>query len=70
MICHTWAQTAADPTSLRSAGGAAVRLSRVVVCISMEELARLAGPKRQQGASILAHLGNGASLAAVRHGNP
>jgi acetate kinase len=35
----------------------------------MEELARLAGPDAAQGRVILAHLGNGASLAAVRHGN-
>ena len=34
----------------------------------MEELARLAGPDAAQGRVILAHLGNGASLAAVRNG--
>jgi acetate kinase len=34
----------------------------------MEELARLAGAEAAQGRVILAHLGNGASLAAVRHG--
>jgi acetate kinase len=34
----------------------------------MEELARLAGPKAAQGRVILAHLGNGASLVAVRNG--
>ncbi len=34
----------------------------------MGELARLAGAKAAQGRVILAHLGNGASLAAVRHG--
>ncbi len=34
----------------------------------MEELARLAGLEAAQGRVILAHLGNGASLAAVRHG--
>ncbi len=34
----------------------------------MEELARLAGPEAAQGRVILAHLGNGASLAAVRDG--
>ncbi len=34
----------------------------------MEELARLAGSEAAQGRVILAHLGNGASLAAVRHG--
>jgi acetate kinase len=36
----------------------------------MEELARLAGTKEAQGRIILAHLGNGASLAAVRDGRP
>jgi acetate kinase len=34
----------------------------------MEELARVAGAKVAQGRVILAHLGNGASLAAVRGG--
>ncbi len=34
----------------------------------MGELARLAGTETAQGRVILAHLGNGASLAAVRHG--
>src|SRR5665213_3175646 len=36
----------------------------------MEELARLAGTKAAQGRVILAHLGSGASLAAVRNGKP
>src|SRR5450631_4259896 len=36
----------------------------------MEELARLAGADAAQGRIILAHLGNGASLAAVRDGKP
>jgi len=34
----------------------------------MEELARIAGPEAAQGRVILAHLGNGASLAAVKDG--
>ena len=34
------------------------------------ELARLAGAEAAQGRVILAHLGNGASLAAVRYGKP
>src|SRR6202044_3746627 len=34
----------------------------------MEELARLAGPEVARGRIVLAHLGNGASLAAVRNG--
>ena len=34
----------------------------------MEELARVAGAKAAQGRVILAHLGNGASLAAVQEG--
>jgi acetate kinase len=36
----------------------------------MEELARLAGSGAAQGSVVLAHLGNGASLAAVRGGKP
>ena len=36
----------------------------------MEELARLAGMETAQGRVILAHLGNGASLAAVHNGKP
>jgi acetate kinase len=35
----------------------------------MEELARVAGTKAAQGRVILAHLGNGASLTAVRDGH-
>jgi acetate kinase len=35
----------------------------------MEELARVAGPEAARGRVILAHLGNGASLAAVRDGH-
>ena len=34
----------------------------------MRELAHLAGAEAAQGRVILAHLGNGASLAAVRDG--
>jgi acetate kinase len=34
----------------------------------MEELARVAGPRAAKGRLILAHLGNGASLTAVRNG--
>ena len=36
----------------------------------MEELARLEGAETARGRVILAHLGNGASLAAVRDGKP
>ncbi len=36
----------------------------------MEELARAAGPEAARGRVILAHLGNGASLAAVSGGKP
>jgi len=36
----------------------------------MGELARLAGAEAAQGKVLLAHLGNGASLAAVNHGQP
>lgn len=36
----------------------------------MEELARLAGAEAAPGRVILAHLGNGASMAAVRDGKP
>jgi len=36
----------------------------------MEELARLAGAEAARGRIILAHLGNGASLAAVHEGRP
>jgi acetate kinase len=36
----------------------------------MEELGRLVGPQAANGRVILAHLGNGASLAAVRDGLP
>ncbi|MGO9234426.1 MAG: hypothetical protein ACLP4V_10265 [Methylocella sp.] len=36
----------------------------------MGELARLAGSEATQGRVVLAHLGNGAGLAAVRDGKP
>ncbi|MEZ5501732.1 MAG: acetate/propionate family kinase [Halioglobus sp.] len=36
----------------------------------LEELAQLAGPQAARGRIILAHLGNGASLAAVHRGKP
>ncbi len=36
----------------------------------MEELVSVAGPDAARGRVILAHLGNGASLAAVRNGKP
>jgi acetate kinase len=36
----------------------------------MEELVRLAGPEAARGRVILAHLGNGASIAAVHNGEP
>ena len=36
----------------------------------MAELARVAGPQEARGRVILAHLGSGASLAAVRQGHP
>ena len=36
----------------------------------MGELARVAGPEEARGRVILAHLGSGASLAAVQHGHP
>jgi hypothetical protein len=41
---------------------------RLSYAFLMEELARLAGSEAAQGRVILAHLGNGASLAAVCHG--
>jgi len=47
----------------------AVRVSRVSYAFLMEELARVAGAQAAQGRVILAHLGNGASLAAVRDGH-
>jgi acetate kinase len=36
----------------------------------MEELAHVAGPQAARGRIVLAHLGNGASLAAVHEGKP
>jgi acetate kinase len=36
----------------------------------VEELARVAGPEAARGRLVLAHLGNGASLAAVHDGKP
>jgi len=36
----------------------------------LEELARVAGPQAARGRLVLAHMGNGASLAAVKDGQP
>jgi len=55
MTCRAW-PAVADPAPLRSAGGAAVRVSRLSYAFLMEELARLAGAKAAQGRVILAHL--------------
>ena len=46
----------------------ALRLPRLSYAFLMEELARLGDPAAATGRVILAHLGNGASLAAVRDG--
>ena len=51
-----------------NAGGTRYGFHGLSYAFLLEELARLAGSEAAQGRVILAHLGNGASLAAVRDG--
>ena len=67
MTCRAWPRFA-DPAPLRSAGVRRYGFHGLSYEFLMGELARLAGTEAAQGRVILAHLGNGASLAAVRHG--
>lgn len=63
------AKAGADSPTLRRAGRSTLRLPRFVVRDLMEELARLDDPAASTGRVILARLGNGASLTAVRDGH-
>lgn len=56
------------PRRLEAAGVERYGFHGLSYAFLMEELARTAGAKTAQGRVILAHLGNGASLAAVRGG--
>ena len=64
----------ASPGSCRSRGGYEAEGVRrygfhgLSYAYLMEELGRVAGPRRARGRVVLAHLGSGASLAAVRDG--
>jgi acetate kinase len=57
-----------DSATLRCEGRPALRLHGLSYAYLMEELARLGDPVATKGRVILAHLGNGASLAAGRDG--
>jgi len=56
------------PRRYEARGGRRYGVHGLSYAFLMEELARLAGTEAAQGRVILAHLGNGASLAAVRDG--
>jgi len=55
---------AADPAPVRGTGRAALRVPRIVVCVSDGRTGASCRLGRSSGRVILAHLGNGASLAA------
>jgi len=67
MTCRAWLN-AADPRRYEAQGVRRYGFHGLSYAFLVEELARLAGPEAAQGRVILAHLGNGASLAAVRYG--
>ena len=56
------------PTGLRAAGFERFGFHGLSCAWLMEELSRLGGPQVADGRVLLAHLGNGASITAVRHG--
>ena len=62
------AQIIAIPRRYEAAGVRRYGFHGLSYAYLMEELARVAGPGRPRGRVILAHLGSGASLAAVRDG--
>ncbi len=62
------AQHAACSAAFCKKGDTALWFSWLSYAYLMEELARVAGPEAANGRVVLAHLGNGASLAAVRGG--
>ena len=57
-----------DPRRYEAAGVRRYGFHGLSYAYLMEELARVAGPEAARGRVILAHLGSGASLAAVREG--
>ena len=64
----TVAKTMAIPRRLTANGVERLGFHGLSFAFLMEELARTAGADAARGRVILAHLGNGASLAAVRNG--
>jgi len=62
------AKTMAIPRRLTAKGVERLGFHGLSFAFLMEELERTAGPEAARGRVILAHLGNGASLAAVRNG--
>jgi acetate kinase len=62
------AQIIAIPRRYESAGVRRYGFHGLSYAYLMEELARVGGPEAARGRVILAHLGSGASLAAVREG--
>jgi acetate kinase len=62
------AQLLPVPRSYEAAGVRKYGFHGLSYAYLLEELARLAGPEAARGRLVLAHLGSGASLAAVREG--
>ena len=70
MICRAWPSCCRSRAVAEAQGVRRYGFHGLSYAFLMEELARLGGAGAAQGRVILAHLGNGASLAAVRHGKP
>ena len=70
MTCRAWPGCCRSRAATRRKGVRRYGFHGLSYAFLMGELARLAGAEAAQGRVILAHLGNGASLAAVRGGKP
>ena len=70
MICRAWRMLLPIPRRYEAQGVRRYGFHGLSYAFLMEELARLGDPAATTGLVILGHLGNGASLAAVRDGKP
>ena len=68
MICRAWHRLLPIPRRYEAQGVRRYGFHGLSYAFLMKELARLGDPAAMTGRVILAHLGNGASLAAVRNG--
>ena len=70
MTCRAWRGSCLSRAGTRRKACGGTGFTGCRMRFSWRELARLAGAGAAQGRVILAHLGNGSSLAAVREGKP